>query len=630
MAEPKGATAATLAANRRLAASLPADDGADFELARRGFIDTLPDAKIETPARGLAWDLSPYAFENEAEPPETVNPSLWRQARLNLNHGLFKVTDGVYQVRGFDISNITFIEGETGFVVIDPLTTAEPAAAALALMRKHRGDKPVSAVIYTHSHVDHYGGVMGVLSEDDIAGGARIIAPEGFLLEAVSENVLLGNVMNRRATYMYGALLPRGPRGHVDAGLGKAVSLGQPALVAPTESILKTGAALEIDGVEVVFQVTPGTEAPAEMNFFFPGLGALCMAENCTCHMHNLYTPRGAQVRDAKAWSFYIDEAIELFAGKTEALFASHHWPRWGAGEARRFLTTQRDLYKYVHDQTLRMANHGATPKEIAEDLALPPTLAAEWHTRGYYGTLNHNAKAVYQRYLGWFDGNPANLHPLPPTEAGQRYVDLAGGPDALLAKARTAFEAGDYRWVAELVNHLVFADPAHMEARELLADALEQMGYQAESGPWRAFYLTGAQELRNPMTPSPTPRQAALAQLPRLPGGFLLDSLSVRLNGPRVGAETAAFGVHFSDTGESFLVEVSNAVMRHYADRAEPSAPTVALSRAALVQLVTGATTLEAALADGSVAATGNPAPFARFLSWLDRFDFWFNIIAP
>ncbi len=420
MDAPKDATAATRAALAQAAAALPPEDGADFERVRRGFIDTLPDARIESPTRGVAWDLSPFAFEQAEAAPDTVHPGLWRQARLNLNHGLFRVTDGVYQVRGFDISNVTFIEGETGYVVIDPLTTAEPAAAALALMRKHRGDKPVTAVIYTHSHVDHYGGVMGVLTEADIAAGARIIAPEGFLIEAVSENVLLGNVMNRRATYMYGALLPRGPRGHVDAGLGKAVSLGQPALVAPTESIVQTGTRLSIDGVEAVFQVTPGTEAPAEMNFYFPKLRALCMAENCTCCLHNLYTPRGAQVRDAKAWSYYIDEALALFGDEADVLFASHHWPRWGREDAARFLTTQRDLYKYVHDQTLRLANHGLTPKEIAEELALPPTLAGEWHTRGYYGTLNHNAKAVYQRYLGWFDGNPAGLHPLPPVDAGQ------------------------------------------------------------------------------------------------------------------------------------------------------------------------------------------------------------------
>jgi alkyl sulfatase BDS1-like metallo-beta-lactamase superfamily hydrolase len=630
MQEPKDATAATRAHLSAALAALPPDDGADFERVRRGFIDTLPGARIESAGRGVVWDLSPFAFEEASEAPDTVHPSLWRQARLNLSHGLFKVTDGVYQVRGFDISNVTFIEGESGFVVIDPLTSAEPAAAALALMRKHRGDKPVTAVIYTHSHVDHYGGVLGVLSPADIAAGARIIAPEGFLIEAVSENVLLGNVMNRRATYMYGALLPRGPRGHVDSGLGKAVSLGQPALVAPTESVSRTGTRLSIDGVETVFQVTPGTEAPAEMNFFFPRLRALCMAENCTCNLHNLYTPRGAQVRDAKAWSFYIDEALELFARDADVLFASHHWPRWGRADSTHFLKTQRDLYKYIHDQTLRLANHGLTPREIAEELKLPPTLAREWHARDYYGTLNHNAKAVYQRYLGWFDGNPANLHPLPPAETGKRYVALAGGAEALIAKAREAYEAGDYRWVAEVVNHLVFADPANEEARALQADALEQLGYQSESGPWRAFYLTGAQELRTRRPPAQAPRQAALAQLPRLPGAFLLESLSVRLNGPSVGEETLRLGLYLTDTGESFLLEIENAVLRCYADRPARGATAAALDRPTLVALVTGQTTVEAALDDGALNLDGEAADLQRLLGWLDRFDFWFEIIEP
>ncbi|HQP21080.1 MAG TPA: MBL fold metallo-hydrolase, partial [Phenylobacterium sp.] len=433
MSQPKDATLATLAAQAALLASLPAEDGVDFERARRGFIDTLPDARVETARGGVAWDLSPFDFQGGGAPaPDTVNPSLWRLAQLNLNHGLYKVTEGIYQVRGFDLSNITFVEGNEGFIVVDPLTSAEPAAAALALMRKHRGDKPVSAVIYTHSHVDHYGGVKGVLTDADIAAGARIIAPEGFLAEAVSENVLAGNAMGRRATYMYGALLHRGPRGHVDSGLGKAVSSGQVNLIAPTESISKTGTRLTLDGVEIVFQVTPGTEAPAEMNFFFPRHRALCMAENCTCQLHNLYTPRGAQVRDAKAWSFYIDEAIDLFADQSEVLFASHHWPRWGKADQVAFLEKQSDLYKFIHDQTLRLANHGLTPLEIAEQVKLPPSLADEWHTRSYYGTISHNTKAVYQRYLGWFDGNPANLHKHPPEAAARRYVEAIGGADAV------------------------------------------------------------------------------------------------------------------------------------------------------------------------------------------------------
>ena len=621
MDQRKEATNATVAAHVALAKTLPADDGKDFEKARRGFVGTIPNADIPG-----AWSMAPYAFL-DGERPDTINPSLWRQARLNALHGLFEVGRGVYQVRGFDISNITFVEGERGYVVIDPLTSAQPAAAALKLMREHRGDKPVTAVIYTHSHVDHYGGIRGVLSEADAAAGVPIIAPEGFLAAAVSENVMAGNAMGRRATYMYGATLPKDPKGHVDSGLGKTVSMGQVSLVPPTVSIRATGERMTVDGVDIVFQVTPDTEAPAEMNFFFPQFGALCMAENCTCHLHNIYTPRGAQVRDARAWSHYINEASQMFAADTEVLFASHHWPRWGSGEAARFLKQQRDLYKYIHDQVLRMANHGLNPTEIAEALALPPSLAAEWHTRGYYGTLSHNAKAVYQRYLGWFDGNPANLHKLPPVEAGQRYVEIAGGPEALLAKARTAFGRGEYRWVAELVNHLVFADPDNVEARALQADALEQMGYQAESGPWRAFYLTGAQELRNPRPKSDKPRQGAAGQLRSLPADDLLASLAVRLNGEKAGAAgDMAMTVLFTETDERFAVSVENAVLHHAVGQGGPE---VALTRPALIALVIGETTLEQALADATVAGEG-AAELGRLLPLLDRFDFWFEIVAP
>jgi alkyl sulfatase BDS1-like metallo-beta-lactamase superfamily hydrolase len=621
----KDATAATKAAQQRLAAALPAETGEDMANATKGFLGTIPGAEVAG-----AWSQKPFAFLNEAR-PDTVNPGLWRQARLNLQHGLFEVTPGVYQVRGFDLSNITFIEGETGYVVIDPLISAQPAAAALKLMREHRGDKPVTAVIYTHSHVDHYGGVRGVISQAEIDAGLPIVAPEGFLREAVSENVLAGNAMGRRATYMYGALLPRDAKGHVDAGLGKTVSAGSVSLVPNTISIQETGERLTLDGVEIVFQVTPDTEAPAEMNFYFPQFKALCMAENCTCQLHNLYTPRGAQVRDARAWSHYIDEAERMFARDSDVLFASHHWPRWGSGEARRFLRQQRDLYKYIHDQTLRLANHGLTPVEIAERIALPPSLAAEWHTRGYYGTLNHNAKAVYQRYLGWFDGNPANLHKLPPEDAGKRYVEVAGGPEALLEMARAAFGRGEYRWVAELVNHLVFAQPDNAEARALQADALEQMGYQAESGPWRAFYLTGAQELRNPRPKADQPRQGAAGQLRALPADALLESLAVRLNGEKAGvAGDIAFTVAFTDAGERFALSVENAVLHHRAVAGDgDGGPQVVLTRPALIGLVIGETTLEAALAEGNVSGDG-AAELARLLPLLDRFDFWFEIVAP
>jgi alkyl sulfatase BDS1-like metallo-beta-lactamase superfamily hydrolase len=614
--ERKDASAATRAALEAARASLPPDDGGDFRLADRGFIASIPDADIPG-----AWSLKPYAFlDGEAAP--TVHPALWRQARLNLRHGLFEVTPGVYQVRGFDISTVTFIEGQRGYIVIDPLTSAAPARTALELMRTHRGDRPVTAVIYTHSHVDHYGGILGVVSPEEIASGLPIIAPEGFLKEAVSENVLAGNAMSRRATYMYGALLPKDARGHVDSGLGKAVSGGKVALVPPTVSIARTGERLVVDGVEIVFQITPDAEAPAEMNFFFPKFRALCMAENCTCHLHNIYTPRGAQVRDSKSWSRYIDEARDLFGADSDVMFASHHWPRWGGAEIDVFLRKQRDLYKFIHDQTLRLANHGLNAPEIAEVLRLPPTLASEWYTRGFYGTVSHNAKAVYQRYLGWFDGNPAHLNPHPPVEAGRRYVKALGGPDAVLAEARRAQAEGDYRWGAEVLNHLVFTDPSHAEARNLQADLLEQMGYQSESGPWRDFYLTGAQELRTPIPESDKPRQAAGTQLRNLPAESLLDSLSVRLNGEAAGDMELDLTLIFPDGEGTFTLRVENAVLHH---RNGEGAPEVSLSRDQLIDLVLGAADLKDVASDQP-----GEAALGRLLSVLDRFDLWFGIVTP
>lgn len=603
------ATTATRAAQHRAAASLPAEDGQDEARSARGFIATLPDAAI-----GHSWSLAPYSFVG-GNAPDTVHPGLWRQAKLNGRHGLFEVAAGIHQVRGFDLSVITFVAGERGVIVIDPLTSAEPAAAALALYRQHVGDRPVTAIIYTHCHVDHYGGVRGVLPTDGEL--PPIYAPEGFLRHAVSENVLCGNVMGRRATYMYGALLPIDVQGHVDCGLGKAVSRGAVALVPPTVSIARTGERHVIDGVEVVFQLTPDTEAPAEMNFYFPAQRALCIAENCTCHLHNLYTPRGAPVRDARNWSRYIDEALALWGADAEVIFASHHWPRWGREDIVRFLIQQRDLYKLIHDQTLRLANHGLTATEIAEELTLPPSLAAEWHTRGLYGTLNHNAKAVYHRYLGAFDGNPAHLHPLPPVEAGPRYVAAMGGADAVLAEGRRAYAAGDYRWVAELVNHLVFAEPGNTDARRLQADALEQLGYQAESGPWRDFYLTGAMELRHPRPPADAPRQGALGQLRALPGDQLLEALAVRVDAHR--APDLRFVMAFADTGEQFAVELSNGVLHHRPSAAEPD---VTLTRATLVALIGGEPV--------TAPPEGDRAGLDQLLGVLDRFDFWFNIIEP
>lgn len=623
MPQPNPPSAHTIAKNRAFAGSLPFSDQVDFQNVRRGFLGTRPDAVIRNAAGRIVWSMEPFGFQaNNAPPPDSVNPSLWRQAKLNLVHGLFEVTEGIYQVRGFDLSNITFVEGDRGVIVIDPLISAECAAAAIELYREHRGQRPVSAVIYTHSHVDHFGGVLGVLSREDIEQGAHIIAPEGFLKEAASENVLVGNAMGRRATYMYGSLLPRGPLGHVDAGLGKTVSVGSVALVPPTDSICRTGETRIVDGVEIVFQMTPDAEAPAEMNFHFPRYRALCLAENCTCHLHNILTPRGAQVRDAKSWSRYIDEAIHLFASSSDVLFASHHWPRWGDDQMSKFLIKQRDLYKYVHDQTLRWANHGLVPEEIAERLSLPPSLAKEWYTRDYYGTLNHNAKAVYQRYLGWFDGNPANLHPHPPEAAGQRYVDLAGGADALLAKAQAAFDRGDYRWVAELVNHLVFADPLRRDARELQARALEQLGYQAESGPWRSFYLSGAQELRAEKKKSDK-RPGPKGQIRELPAEDLLDSCSTRLNAEAAANSSLAFVVDVSDQGELWRVEVSNAVLHCRPARPDEEV-TLRLDRQTLAQLILGEVDITSARIEGE------RAPLGELIELLDVFEFWFGIAEP
>ena len=623
MSHPGSPTAHTLAILKAVQDNLPDDYGADFENAKRGFIGTLDGAEIKNAAGHISWSMQPFKDQTEhAAAPDTVNPSLWRQAKLNALHGLFEVTPGIYQVRSFDLSNITFVEGKTGVVVVDPLISAECAAAALALYRQHRGERPVSAVIYTHSHVDHFGGIHGIFSADEIDAGARIIAPEGFLEEAASENVLAGNAMGRRAAYMYGALLPKTHQGHVDAGLGKTVSLGSVALVPPTASVRASGETREIDGVRIVFQMTPDTEAPAEMNFYFPDHRALCMAENCTAHLHNILTPRGALVRDAKSWSRYIDEAMRLFAPDSDVVFASHHWPRWGQAQIISYLTKQRDLYKFVHDQTLRLANHGLGPKEIAERLRLSPGLAREWYTRDYYGTLNHNTKAVYQRYLGWFDGNPASLHPHPRTEAGQRYVALAGGPERLLDNARKAYDDGDYRWVGELVSHLVFADPTHREARLLLADAFEQMGYQAESGPWRSFYLTGAQDLRSEHKPSDK-RPGPSGQIRSLPADELLDSCSTRLNAEAAGELHLAFVIDVRDVDERWFVELSNGVLHHR--RAQPDEQTtLQLDRPALAGLILGEQEIAA------VDIEGDTAPLQTLLPLLDVFEFWFGIVEP
>ena len=474
---PKGAAELTAQANAVALENMSFDDDADFERAQRGLIATLPEGTV-TVDDHVVWDCARYDFLREThEAPNTVHPGLWRQGRLNAIHGLFEVMDGVWQVRGYDISNLTLIAGNSGWILVDVLTTAATAEACLKLANEHLGERPVKAVIYTHSHADHFGGILGVTTPDEVENGdVRIIAPQGFLEELVNENVIAGAAMARRAMYQFGLFLPPGPRGHIDNGLGKALPFSPSGLIAPTEIIDSTGIELEIDGVRVIFQNTPDAEAPAEMNFWFPDFRMLCMAENCTHNMHNLYPIRGAQTRDALAWSKYINEALDLWGDKSDVLIATHHWPRFGTEDLKEFLVKQRDVYRWMHDQTMRLANRGWTPNEIAEELKLPECFTSDSHVQGYYGTVSHNVKSVYNKYLGWYDANPAHLNPYPPKETSKKYVEFMGGPEQVLRQARKSFEDGDYRWVAQVVNHVVFADPSHQEARELQADAFEQL----------------------------------------------------------------------------------------------------------------------------------------------------------
>ena len=617
-------------ANAGVRLSLPFADSEDFEEARRGLLGSLSEPLIRRTGGRVVWDADAYGFL-AAECPPTANPSLWRQGQLNAIHGLFEVTDGIYQVRGLDLSNMTIVEGEKGVLVIDPLISTETAAAALGLYREHRGERPVTGLLYTHSHVDHFGGARGVVSEQEVAsGGVPLFAPEGFLEHAVSENVYAGTAMTRRASYMYGALLEKGPAGQIGAGLGQTTSLGKVTLIPPNVEIARTGQEETVDGIQMVFQLTPGTEAPAEMNFFFPARRALCMAENATHNLHNILTPRGALVRDPHIWARYLDEAIALFGGQSEVLFAQHHWPRWGNERIVDFLTKQRDLYGYIHDQTLRLLNKGFLGSEIAEVLQLPPSLEREWHCRGYYGSLNHNVKAVYQRYLGWFDGNPAHLWPHPPEAAAERYVELAGGAGPLLAHAREAFERGDYRWVAEVVNHLVFAQPENAEARELEAQALEQLAFGAENGTWRNLFLMGARELREGV--GGTALAAAPADVIRnLHAEQLFDALAIRIDGPSAGDRRIVLRWHFSDTGEEHEMTLEHGVLTHRCPpRGAQPDTTLTMERAVLNEIIGGRANLEELTASGRLRIEGDPAKLGELLGLLDAPDPRFAIVTP
>jgi alkyl sulfatase BDS1-like metallo-beta-lactamase superfamily hydrolase len=623
-------TGATVRANAAVARSLPLDDPRDFEDARRGLIAGEGDVVVKGADGHEIWDTAAYAFE-KGPAPDSVNPSLWRQAKINAIHGLFEVTDGVYQVRGYDLSNMTLIQGRSGWILVDPLTSRETAAAALALARKSLGPVPIVAVIFTHSHVDHFGGIAGVLpAEEALPGRLRIIAPRGFMEAATSENVLAGIAMRRRSAFMYGLGLARSPRGHVDSGLGKAPAIGSVSILEPTDLVDHTPQPMEIDGVPFVFQYAPNSEAPAELAFYLPEKKAYCAAELATHNLHNLYTLRGAKIRDALSWSGYLDEALRLFPD-AQLEFASHHWPVWGHDRVVDLLEKQRDGFLYIHDQTLRLANEGATPDEIAETLVLPPALATAFPERDYYGTVRANAKAVYQEYFGWYDGNPAHLDPLPPVDAGRRYVAAMGGAAAVLRQARAAFDAADYRWAATLLDHLVFAEPKNAEARELLARTYDQLGYQAESGPWRDEYLTGADELRHGTPRTETSLASAAGLLEHLPVDLFFASMAVRLDGPKAEDKDLTLNFVFTDVGRTVVVRIQNGVLHHHLGDPDPGAvATVHLTRDFLVRLATGQAGLRDLVFSKELAVDGSRLQLLSFFSLLDRPAGAFPIVTP
>jgi alkyl sulfatase BDS1-like metallo-beta-lactamase superfamily hydrolase len=629
---PKEASAATRAANRALLAELPLADKQSFDDAKRGLIEALGDKVIARPDGRPAWTLKGYEFLAKEDAPDTVHPGLWRHARANMANGLFKVTDRIYQLRGFDISNMTVIEGDTGLIVIDPLITVEAASAAIELYFKHRPRKPVVAVIYSHSHVDHWGGVRGVLSFDAVAAGrAKVIAPVGFMEEAVGENVIAGNAMSRRALYQFGPLLARGERGQVDVGLGKTVSSGTLSLIAPTQLIERPIETHRIDGVDIVFELTPGAEAPAELIMYYPQFKVLNMTEITSQNMHNLLPMRGALVRDALAWSKYIGGALQRYGSKSEVLIAQHNWPVWGTDRVGAFLKKQRDTYKYVHDQTLRLMNHGYVGAEIAELIKMPPSLNQEWSTHAFYGHLKHNVKAIYQRYLGYYDANPASLDALPPVPAAKKAVEYMGGAEAVLRRAREDFARGEFRWVAQIASQLVFADATNLEARQLAADAYEQLGYQVESATARNAYLQGAWELRNGPPKLPPLNTAAPDVIRALPLDLFFDYLAIRLNGEKAHGKAIVLNWHFSDINKRYVLNLENSAVTHVEDAQAPNPDaTLTLTRATLDLISLQQLSFPQALQSGQIAITGNPFKLAELLAMLEPFPGMFPIVEP
>ena len=627
-AAPGGdAAPSTLQANAAVAKAYDLNDASSMADAKRGFI-AAPSGKITDSQGKVLWDFDSFAFV-QGGAPTTVNPSLWREAKLNNQIGLFKVKEGIYQLRGFDIANITLIEGKTGWIVVDALTGRETAAAAMAFARQHLGNKPVSALIFSHSHIDHFGGALGVISAEDAAARhIPIVAPEGFMEEATSENLMVGIAMGRRASYMYGSDLGRSPKGAIDTGNGKAVALGAVGILAPTLTIHNGEQSETIDGVRFEFHGAPGSEAPSEMTFNIPELKAYCGAEVAVQTMHNLYTLRGTKVRDALKWSEYLDRMVSDSAS-AEVYFAQHQWPVWGHDNIARFLSMHRDVYRYTHDQTVRMINAGMTPREIAETIKLPQSIDAFLATHGYYGTLRHNAKAVYQFYMGWYDSNPANLDPLPPKEAGQHYVELAGGADKAVAVAQTAYDKGDYRWAAELLNHVVMADAGNSAAKQLLARAYDQLGYMAESAPWRNEYLSGARDLREGPPKQGATAAVLLDMLQHTSIDHFLDAMAASLNGPKAEGVTLKVNLVFSDVKQSYVLDLNNAVLHHHSmPPATDANATLTLTKPLFLKMLTGTAGVKDTLLSDDLHIDGSKLDLVRFFSLIDKAQGNFAIV--
>ncbi|MFK8332313.1 alkyl/aryl-sulfatase [Pseudomonas sp. BJa5] len=626
-----GASEQTRSSNAAVLGQRPFANDADYAAVSRGLIAPFKGQVLDASGRPI-WSLAKYDFLNQKDSPASVNPSLWRLAQLNTHAGLFEVVPGLYQVRGLDLANMTIIEGTDGLIIIDPLTSAETARAALDLYYQNRPRKPVVAVIYSHTHTDHFGGVRGVIDEADVkAGKVKVLAPSGFMEHVMSENVYAGNAMSRRAQYQFGLYLPQGEQGQVDAAIGKAVAIGGTiTLIEPTDLISQPFETRRIAGVDIEFQLTPGTEAPSEMNFYLPGFKALGIAENASQTMHNILTPRGAQVRDAKAWSQYLDASLNRYGDKTEVLFGQHNWPTWGAEPVRTLLADQRDMYAFLNDRTLHLLNQGLTPMEIAQNMqTLPGELKNKWYNQGYYGSLSHNSRAVYQRYMGFYDGNPANLNPLPPVESARLYIEAMGGGEAVLGKVKAAMDKGEYRWAAQLGNQLVFAEPDNTRARALQAQALEQLGYQSENANWRNIYLTGAMELRNGVPDSPG-SSVSVDMVRALTPQMFFDYLAVRVDVDKAVGHDMNLNWRFSEPDKAFNLTLRNGVLTHREGLNPKADAGLTMSKATLEQISLKQLDFPTAMQKGLIKVEGNGKKFAELLATLDTFSPQFNIVTP